>query len=241
MTDQQPSPRIVLAFGQREILANATTAYARATLERLLPALVMPDPEAFECVQEARREARAQAGMAWDADDEADQVASDLMRAFFDEQQFLQRQIRDFAFAALFHLLERAVQKILRDADTIHGGAVLKGKKPPTEFKAVLCVLAQCGYVTDGQPFAHDLHKLNRISNAVKHGQGRSLAQLAEEFPDLFLRRVPNETLVPEHLVLTPELLSQLAASVAAFWSSFPTQQYSTATALEGKKARRTS
>jgi len=227
MTDQ-PSPRIVLAFGQKDILTNATTAYARATLERLLPALVMPDAQAFECVEEARREARAQAGMAWDADDEADQVASDLMGAFFDEQEFLQRQVRDFAFAALFHLLERAVQKILRDADAIHGGAVLKGQKPPEKFKEMLCVLAQCGYVTDGQPFAHDLHKLNLINNAVKHGQGSSLTQLAEEFPDLFLCRVSNETLVLEHLLLTPELLSQLAASVAAFWSAFPAQQYST-------------
>jgi hypothetical protein len=223
MTDQT-SPRIILTFRQREILTNITTAYARATLERLLPALFMPDPEAFDLVEEARREARAD--MAWDVDDEADQAASDLMRAFFDEQQFLQRQVRDFAFAALFHLLERAVQKILQQADTIHSGAVLKGKKPKN-FSAVLRVLARCGYVTDGQPFAPDLHKLNLISNAVKHGHGDSLTQLAEEFPDLFLHRAPDESLDPEHLCLAPELLSQLAASVAAFWGSFPTQQFS--------------
>jgi hypothetical protein len=74
----------------------------------------------------------------------------------------------------------------------------------------------------DEQPFARDLHKLNLISNAVKHGHGRSLTLLAEEFPDLFLHRAPNEPLVLEHLFLTPELLRQLAASVAAFWICSP-------------------
>jgi hypothetical protein len=86
--------------------------------------------------------------------------------------------------------------------------------------------LAQCGYVTDEQPFARDLHKLNLMSNAVKHGHERSLTQLAKEFPHLFLHRAPNEPLVVEHLFLTPELLIELAASVAAFWRSFPTQQF---------------
>jgi hypothetical protein len=77
-------------------------------------------------------------------------------------------------------------------------------RNPSKNFNAMLCVLAQCGYVTDDQPFARDLHKLNLISNAVKHGHGHSLTQLAEEFPDLFLDRAPNEPLVLEHLFLTP-------------------------------------
>jgi hypothetical protein len=229
MTDQ-PSPPIVLALGQREIFTNATTAYVRATLERLLPALVMPDPEVFECVEEARREARAQTGLAWDADDKVDQVATDLMRVSFNEQEFLRKQVLDFAFAGLFHLLERSVLKIVLEADKRNCKTVLNAKerKKNLHFKDIQCVLARCGYVTDEQSFTHDLHKLNLISNAVKHGQGGALTQLADEFPDLFLRRAPNETLVPEHLVRTPELLTQLAASVAAFWGSFPTQQYST-------------
>lgn len=66
--------------------------------------------------------------------------------------------------------------------------------------------------------------KLNLISNAVKHGHGRSLTQLSEEFPDLFLHREPNELLVLDYLFLTPELLRELAASVAAFWRAFPAQ-----------------
>jgi hypothetical protein len=102
MTDQT-SRRIILSFGQREILTDITTAYARATLERLLPALAMPDPEAFDFVEEARIEARE--GMASDRpplDDEANEVANGLMQEFFDYQQFLQRQVRDFAFAAPF-------------------------------------------------------------------------------------------------------------------------------------------
>jgi hypothetical protein len=186
----------------------------------------MPDPEAFDLVKEAHREARARAGMAWDADHEADQASSDLMQAFFDEQQFLQRQVQDFAFAALFHLLERAVRKILREADTVYCGTVLEGKEPK-DFCAMLRVLARCGYVTEAQPFVRDLRKLNLISNAVKHGRGKSLTRLAKEFPDLFLCRAPNEELVPEHLFLTSELLTQLAESVAAFWASFPTQEFS--------------
>jgi hypothetical protein len=227
MTDP-PSPRIVLTFGQREILTNATTAYVKATLDRLLPALDMPDPEAFKCVEETRHEARAQAGMAWDADEEADRVASDLMRVFFDEQEFLQKQVLDFAFAGLFHLLERTVLKIILEADKRHCETVLNldERKKNLCFEDVRRVLARCGYVTDDQSFARDLHKLNLISNAVKHGQGRSLKRLAKEFPDLFLCPAPNETFVLEHLVLTRKLLSELAASVAAFWSAFPAQQY---------------
>jgi len=46
MADEPPC--IILTLGQKEILTHATTAYAKATLERLLPALCMPDPEAFE-------------------------------------------------------------------------------------------------------------------------------------------------------------------------------------------------
>jgi len=90
----------------------------------------------------------------------------------------------------------------------------------------MLSVLARCGYVTDEQPFARDLHKLNLISNAIKHGHGHSLTKLSKEFPDLFLHREPNEPLVLDHLFLTPELLRQLAASVAAFWGAFPAQQF---------------
>jgi len=210
-----PATPIVLTLGRREILAKTTTAYASATLERLLPALIMPDREAFDLVEEARRAAHEQAGMTWDAADEAEQATTDMMRGFFEEQQFVQRQVLDFAFAALFHLLERAVQEILSEANA----------EPPEEFKDTLRVLAQRGYVTEGKPFTHDLNKLNLISNAVKHGRGKSLTRLAKKFPDLFLNREPNETLRPEHLLLTPELLNHLAESVAAFWSSFPAQE----------------
>lgn len=148
----------------------------------------MPNPEAFDFVEQAQIEARA--GMTRDSsplDDEADDVANDLMQEFFDYQQFLQRQVRDFAFAALFHLLERTVRKILLEADRRYGGAVLKAEKDTENFKAMLSVLARCDYVTDEQPFARDLRKLNLISNAIKHGHGRSLTKLSEEFPDLFL------------------------------------------------------
>ena len=222
----QTSPRIVLAFGWRDILINNATAYVKATLDRLLPALDMPDPEAFELVEEARREARAGMTESWRTEEEADEVADNLMRAFFDEQKFLQRQAREFAFAALFHIWERTVWKILRDADRIHHGAVLEGKKKKLDIDSTLRVLARCGYDTEGQPFVRDLHKLNLISNAVKHGHGSSLTQLAEEFPDLLLRRELGEELTPEHLFLTAEHLTELAASVAAFWELFPAQQY---------------
>jgi hypothetical protein len=193
----RPATPIVLTFGRREILANRTTTFASATLERLLPALVMPEHEAFDFVEAARRKAYEQAGMAWDADDEAAQAARDVMREFVKEQQFLQRQVLDFAFPALFHFLERAVQEILRDADTLYGGAVLKGKEPPKEFKAMLCVLAQRGYATEGKSFTHDLNKLNLISNAVKHGRGQSLTRLAKKFPDLFYTASRTRHFVP--------------------------------------------
>jgi hypothetical protein len=108
----------------------------------------------------------------------------------------------------------------------VHGGAVLKGEKEPPDFCAMARVLARCGYDIEGQPFTRDLHKLNLISNAVKHGHGRSLTQLAKEFPDLLLHRAPEEELTPEHLFLTAELLNELSASVAAFWEVFPAQQF---------------
>jgi hypothetical protein len=225
MTDLASS-RIVLAFGWRELLVSNATAYVRATLDRLLPSLLMPDPEVFDLVNEARLDAQAHMDFSTWRPDGADQYAQDLLRGFFDEQQFLQRQVREFAFAALFHLLERTVQKILRDADRMHGGAVLKGEKEPLDFNAMLRVIARGGYDIGGQPFTRDLHQLNLIANAVKHGHGRSLTQLASEFPDLLLRRAPGEDLTPEHLFLTAELLSELSASVAAFWEAFPAQQF---------------
>jgi len=164
------------------------------------------------------------AGMSWDAEDEADEAASGPMKTFFDERQFLRRQVLDFAFAALFHLLERALQRILHQADDVHSEGVLQGKKL-RQFDEMCRVLARCGYDTTGLPFARDLDKLKLISNAVKHGQGVALYRLAKEFPELFLSREPTETLVFEHLSLTPELFTRLAASVADFWDSFPTQQ----------------
>ena len=44
MTDQT-SPRLVLSFGQKEILTDATTAYARATLENSFQHLLCPIPK----------------------------------------------------------------------------------------------------------------------------------------------------------------------------------------------------
>jgi hypothetical protein len=137
----------------------------------------------------------------------------------------LQRQARDFAFVALFHLTERTVKKVLLDADKMHDGAVLKGKDPK-DFNAMLGVLARCGYVTDGKPFAPNLQKLNLISNAIKHGQGPSLSRLASEFPDLILYRHPGKPLAPDQVFLTAELLRELAASVADFWGAFPMGDY---------------
>jgi hypothetical protein len=114
--------------------------------------------------------------VAWDAEDEADEAASGLMQAFFNEQRFIQRRVLEFAFAALFHLLERALQRILHQADDAYCGKVPKGKKlRQLNFDKMLRVLARCGYDTNELPFAGDLHQLNLISNAVKHGQGTAL------------------------------------------------------------------
>jgi hypothetical protein len=224
MTDQE-SPRLVLLLGSREVLTHATTAYARAMLDKLLPALDTPDPEVFDFAEELHREALADAASRG-SEDGADQSADDFWRGVYAEQQALQQQALDFSFVAVFHLLERTMQKIFRQWDETLGGTVLKVGEPPPNFNAMLRMLAVYGYVTDGQPFVGNLHKLNLISNAVKHGQGPSLIQLADEFPDLFLRRASDEMTIPEHLRLTQDLLRELVESVAAFWAAFPTQQF---------------
>jgi hypothetical protein len=87
MTDLASS-RIVLAFGWRELLVSNATAYVRATLDRLLPSLLMPDPEVFDLVNEARLDAQAHMDFSTWRPDGADQYAQDLLRGFFDEQQF---------------------------------------------------------------------------------------------------------------------------------------------------------
>jgi hypothetical protein len=225
VTDQT-SPRIVLAFGWRATLAYQPTAFVKAMLDRLIPALLMPDPEAFEIAEKARQDALEHFSDSWQSDEEANEHAQDMLRSFFDEQRFQQRQVREFAFAMLFHVLERTVRKILVEGDTVNRGAVLDGKQVPGKLADMLGVLARCGYNTEGRPFMHDLHKLEVIANAVKHGHGRSLNQLAEEFPNLLLYRAPGEELTPEHLFLTAELLRELASSVAAFWEAFPSQQF---------------
>jgi hypothetical protein len=58
----QDAPQIELALGQRGILTHATTAYVNVTLEKLLPALAMPDPHEFDYIDEVRREVGGRGG-----------------------------------------------------------------------------------------------------------------------------------------------------------------------------------
>jgi 2-hydroxychromene-2-carboxylate isomerase len=226
LVNEQVSPRILLAYGWRELLVNNATDYVRVTLDRLLPALVMPAPDVFDFVKAAREDLKARSAFGdRHSDEEADRYEQDLLNELFAKQRFLQRQVREFAFAALFHTLERTVWKVLQDADRLNAGAVLKNEGKSLDFCSMLKVLARCGYDTTDRPFRRDLHKLNLISGAVKHGHGRSLTQLHQEFPEVFLYRSADEELTREHLYLTAELLNELANAVAAFWETFPAEQ----------------
>lgn len=226
MTNQAP-PRIMLALGWREILVSSSTMFVRATLDRILPELLMPDPTVNDHMAKALEDMKASASTSsWGTDYEAAEVERERWRGVYDEQQFLRRQVLDFAFVTLFHMLERRLQKFLRDADRLYGGAILNGTRQSLDFNAMLGVLARCGYDTNERPFRHNLRKLNVISNVVKHGHGSSLTRIAQEFPGICIRKELDEEMTPEHLVLTPELLSELGTSVAAFWESFPAEQF---------------
>jgi hypothetical protein len=226
---EQAASCIILSYGWRDILARQPRAFVDSTLRRVIPSLSIPDQEAFEIAEEARQTA-LEPGSSWQEEQEAEDYAQAVLRGFFDEQEFMQRQVREFAFATLFHVFERTLRKILIEANRIYKESVLKGDGDLASLDSMLGVLARCGYDTDGQPYRQSLHKLNLISNAVKHGHGRSLTQLAEKFPELFLHRAQDEALALEHLhYLTAELLIELAEAVAAFWESFPSQRFSVA------------
>jgi hypothetical protein len=211
---RQVVPRVVLNYGWRERLAYQPVAFARAALDRLIPALLMPDQEAFDIATAAKLEFQVSTSD-YTSDDAADLYEADVLRPFFDEQRYLQRQVLEFAFSALFHAFERTLRKILLEANLLHNQTILKSESEVYKLTGMLSVLARCGYPTAWSSFRPDLDKLNMISNAVKHGQGVALRQLANKFPELFLCREPDEVLLPDHLHLKPELLTELANSVA--------------------------
>ncbi len=206
--NEQTLPFIELPFGLRDVLAYQATAYVSATLDKLVPALSMPDQDVLNSLRHARLE-----------QNEYQQCVRELV----DDQNRLKRQVIHFSFTTLFHIMERKVQQIvLRFGMKTHEIALTLERD--LHFDHMIRELARLGYNAEAMPYWRNIHKLKLIANAVKHGHGKSLTKLEGEFPCLFLHRQPDEQLTPEHLFLEGALLKDLAESVAAFWKAFPAQ-----------------
>ena len=91
-------------------------------------------------------------------------------------------------------------------------------------------VLEECGWLFRQFPWFSFIRACRLIVNVYKHGKGRSLDELAEEFPQ-YLTGAFGESVdlapwraVPKHedLVVAEEEFDQIAGALRQFWLEFP-------------------
>ena len=169
-------------------------AYGQSVLEYVIPAFAnLSERAAVIAASEFERLGEQPTEEGCDGDmSVAAEAAQDKGQAFYDTLVAIRQTSLNLFAAGLFHLLEQQLTDLCLD------GAF--DKLPPTDTN--LCVIAKWYH----RNFNLDLYKLptwpkieqlRDLANSVKHGEGKSVAKLRVNRPDLFqdpnlLELLPN-------------------------------------------------
>lgn len=207
-----------------EMLASFVERYVGAICERVLPSLALTNEERQSLIsldlkyneKNLIEEYEEFPGL-------DDSVGMSLDATHYAEMEFsiLSWHILGLSFAGLFHVFERQLMTVLhllnrRCKNTIFDKIPEKERHTFLGYKKILEKINYpiCGSIET------DIDKLRLIANVIKHGSVKSLKDLKNKFPDLFMGGI--SVVSSDDMLLTTELLLEISKSISLFWRNFP-------------------
>lgn len=196
----------------RDIEAQAE-AYADAAYEKLC---AMPGDENIELADLA-------------------ESAHDQSVDFYAMLSDLKKQVLLGGLAGLYHQWDKDLRDFLEHElqHYLKSDAAVESSWHPTIGK-IFDSLKQFGWDCTAEPFYQKIEACRLIVNAYKHGKGKSLDDLAAQFPEYLPNPIPetsalftgNEYLDPEWLDVSEAQFEELAAAIRQFWERFPERSF---------------
>ncbi len=205
-------------------------AYALGVQSKLMPSFDQIEDEAEAFAQAEYERLGRMPGWEGGPDlAEIADIANDAALSHYVDLVFVKGQLFGLAIAGLYHLWERLLKEfIVRELGKGPWDEISK-KKTVDEwtFENLRGLLELVGFDIRERGFFRDLNVLRLITNTVKHGDGISCRELADEAPELFDRMMHDTapslfSLKAADLSLEPKHFDQFAKAVVDFWHEMP-------------------
>jgi len=174
-----------------------------------------------------------------DRDDEGSiyEDAQDVAIEFYRQLDEMQKQTRLSVVAGMYHAWEKNLKKWMTDEvrrwqigpRTI---AAIWG----ADFPKIMALLASLGWSTHLPKNLSLLNQCRCVVNVFKHGDGRSLEDLKQNFPKYLIDPINSKLGLPateiewlnhSHLQVTEAQVEEFSQAIIEFWASVPENIYS--------------
>ncbi len=176
-----------------------------------------------------------QAGARFDPDrhDPADfyEAANDVELEFYQLLSDMREQIRLSVTAGMFHEWDKQLRDwLVREIGHWHSGDNTKLKVWSAKFNQIVDLLESFGWKVRSASYFRALDACRLVVNVYKHGEGKSLADLSQSYPEYLydpLREVGGELTGSEYcdhskLRVSDKQFQVFSDAIVAFWKDVP-------------------
>lgn len=216
-----------------EMLASFVERYVGAICERILPSLALTTEERQSLISldlkynEENLQGFSDSSIGIEEYEEFpgldDSFGMRLDATEYVQMEFniLTTHILGLSFAGLFHVFERQLMTVLHLLNHRCERNIFEEikKEERHTFSGYKKLLKKGNYQICGS-IENDIEKLRLIANVIKHGSVKSLKELKNKFPDLFIGGI--SVVSSDDMLLTTELLLEISKSISLFWRNFP-------------------